>query len=154
MKLDWILKNNGIESRVRIKFIPRPARYCHLNHLHAWDWLQIINTQIFKISSLKFHSLWFCSWNFPECLVEWFAFRKFNRFLIFWKLSQEFLEPLISLPFRAFRNRTESVLDDWFLFSLDERMRMRQIQLYIIFWRFVQTKMKEPDLKMLFTISN
>ena len=51
-------------------------------------------TQILEFFSWKvpFHLTFIPK--FPEFSVEWFAFRKFNNFRIFWNFSQE-----ISVPF-------------------------------------------------------
>ena len=60
-------------------------------------------TQIFEKFSRKFFSVQLCTWKFPEISVEWFAFRKFNRFPGFWNFSGKFLYRLpLFLKFRKF----------------------------------------------------
>jgi len=56
-----------------------------------------------KFLTGNYRSIWLPE--FPQFSVEWFAFRKFNNFRIFIKLSQEISVPFFrSSPFRNFRN--------------------------------------------------
>ena len=51
----------------------------------------------------SFFSVQLCTWKFPEISVEWFAFRKFNRFPDFSNFSGKFLYRLpLFLKFRKF----------------------------------------------------